>query len=640
MRHGPVDTSASPYARLRTLPLDGVSLEAGFWRPWQEINQGISLRHGFEQLHKAGNFHDLKLAAGRTRGDYVGPVFMDSDVYKWLEAAAYALALHADPKLLQMAEFAIDLLEEAQGPDGYLDSYWQAVEPERRWQDLQHGHELYCAGHLIQAAVAYHRATGRDRLLQIACRFADNIDAVFGPDGRAGTPGHPEIELALVELYRATGERRYLDLSAFFVDQRGHGLLGSHRLGSPAYYQDHVPVREAATVEGHAVRQLYLTTGVADLYLETGDTALLDALQRQWHNMVSRKLHVTGGLGAEHAGEAFGEPYELPNERAYCETCAQIASIMWNWRMLLITGERRFADLMELTLYNSFLSGVSLDGRRYFYVNPLLSRGADPLLGRKRVERAEWHGCACCPPNVMRTLASLGHYLATTTPAGIQVHLYTAAALEAEFAPGRWAVLELRTTYPWSEQIDVAIRATDDQPWELQLRIPGWCAGAALAINGAAADLDPGREYATISRVWQVGDVVTLTLPQPPQMLVAHPRVDPARASVALRRGPIVYCVEQVDQDPELDVQDIAVAPDATIVAEWRPDLLNGVTVLRLPGASHAVEEWEGTLYRPLATAPAAPPRTADLTAIPYYAWANRGPNAMRVWVPLGQRPA
>lgn len=634
MRKGPVDTTASPYAKLHTLPLDAVAIQGGFWESRQQTNQTVSLRHGYSQLEKSGNFHNLLLAAGKGQGEYRTPVFMDSDVYKWLEAVGYELARHDDPELAKMADYAIGLIEDAQGEDGYLNSYWQVVEPQRRWQDLHHGHELYCAGHLFQAAVAYSRGTGDDRLLNVSRRFADYIDSVFGPGKRDGIPGHPEIETALVELYRATGERRYLDLANYFLDNRGRGLLGGHRWGTPAYYQDHVPVREAETVEGHAVRQLYLTAGMTDSYLETGEPALMEALERQWQNMVGKKMHVTGGLGAEHAGEAFGEAYELPNERAYCETCAQIAGIQWNWRMLLATGERRFADGMELMLYNAFLSGVSLDGCRYFYVNPLLSRGSEPWLGRKHIVRPEWHGCACCPPNVMRLLASLAHYLVTTDESGVQVHHYAAATVTPQFG-GRAVKLDMEADYPWSGDVKLTVGESDGQPWTLRLRIPDWARSAKLEVNGTPVTVEPGTEYAAIDRTWQSGDVVTLSLEMTPELLAAHPRVDPTRASVALRRGPLVYCLEQADQSADVDVQDVAVKPDSKLAPVWQPDLLGGVTVIEVDGVSLDTSAWDNALYRPLDSLTPAQGRAVKLTAIPYYAWANRGPGVMRVWVPL-----
>ncbi|MEA3345793.1 MAG: glycoside hydrolase family 127 protein, partial [Chloroflexota bacterium] len=381
-----VSTQTSSHARWRTLPLGDISITGGIWAQKQALNRQVSLRHGYEQLERAGNFNNLRLAAGSGEGEYQGPVFMDSDVYKWLEALACDLANVRDPEVKRMADETIDLLVAAQQADGYLNSYYQVVRPDKRWTDLDHDHELYCAGHLFEAAVAMHRATGDERLLDIARRFADHIDSMFGPGRREGAPGHPEIELALVELYRETGERRYLDLAAFFIDQRGRGVMGGYGRYGPEYHQDRVPVRQATVVEGHAVRQLYLTAGVTDVYLETGEQALFEALTQLWHDMTTRKMHITGGFGARFVGESFGEAYELPSDRCYCETCASIASMMWNWRMLLATGEPRYADVLERSLYNGFLSGVSLDGRRYFYVNPLQSRGG--------IERAEWYSCA------------------------------------------------------------------------------------------------------------------------------------------------------------------------------------------------------------------------------------------------------
>lgn len=636
---GPVDTSASPYARWRTLPLDGVRLEDRFWAPRQEINHAVSLPHGYRMLEEAGNLHDLRLAAGLARGPYRGPVFMDSDVSKWLEAAAYALARRPDPELNRMADSLVELLGQAQREDGYLDSYWQVVEPDRRWKDLAHGHELYCAGHLIQAAVAFHRATGQDRLLEIARRFADNLDATFGPGKRDGTPGHPEVELALVELYRATGERRYLDLARFFVDRRGHGLLGPGRHGGAGYYQDHVPVREASTLEGHAVRALYLTSGIADLYLETGDPALLAALERQWEDLVQRKMYVTGGVGARHLGEAFGEPYELPNERAYCETCAAIASVMWNWRMLLATGKGRFADVLERALYNAVLSGISLDGRGYFYVNPLLSHGMDSLLGRKTAERTAWHACACCPPNVMRLFASLGHYLATYDASGVQVHLYASSRVRADLDAERQVEIRVETDYPWEGTVRLEIMESPKTPWALRLRVPSWSQNSNVRINGQLQDrVDVQSGYAVLDRVWRAGDVVSLNLGMEPRFVEAHPRVDPARGSVAIERGPLVYCLEQVDQADGVEVLNAEVDAESALEAIWRKDLLGGIVTIQARGAQVDVGAWSEGLYAPAGAADRLPRRPATLTAIPYYAWANRGAAPMRVWIPRGTR--
>jgi DUF1680 family protein len=623
---GPVDTSRSPHARLRALPAGGVSFTGGLWSRRQAVNREVSLPHGYRTLEQVGNFHNLRLAAGLIEGQYRGLRFMDSDVYKWLEALAWQLACTPDAELQHMANETIDLIAAAQAPDGYLNTHYQVAKPGQRWTDLTDGHELYCAGHLIQAAVAHHRATGETKLLDVACRFADAIGSVFGPDKRPGTPGHPEIETALVELYRETGEQRYLDLSGFFLDQRGRSILGPGGAGSSAYYQDHVPVREATTVAGHAVRQLYLTAGVSDVYLETGEQALLDALTRQWRDMTLFKLYITGGVGSRHEGESFGEPYELPNDRCYCETCAAIASIMWNWRMLLATGESRFADLIERTLYNGFLSGVSLDGRAFFYVNPLLSRG--------EIERTGWYHCACCPPNVMRLIASLGHYFATADATGLQIHQYGAATIDAELEPGRRVALQMETDYPWQGKMKLTIQHTEDLPWRLDLRLPGWCEGPSLHVNGRQVTVLAGEGTATIERAWREGDVVTLDLPMVPRLIEPHPRSDATRGCLAIERGPLVYCLEACDQAPSVDVLDVQIDAAAPLQATWRDDLLGGVTVVEAAGYALDVTPWQDRLYRPASDSDEPSRHAVRLTAVPYHVWANREPGAMRVWIP------
>ncbi|MFN2200674.1 MAG: glycoside hydrolase family 127 protein [Caldilineaceae bacterium] len=635
MKLGPVDTSSSPFAVLRTVPLDRAKLAEGFWLDRQRTNRTVSLQHGYRQLEAHGNFQNLRLAAGVAEGEYRRPVFMDSDIYKWLEAVAYALAIESDSQLAEMAETAISLIEAAQEPDGYIDSYWQVVEPDRHWQDLDHGHELYCAGHLIQAAVAFHRATGEPRLLHVAQRFADHIDSVFGPDKLQGAPGHPEIETALVELYRETGERRYLDLSAFFLGQRGQGKLrGIHRNIRAEYHQDRVSVRETDVVEGHAVRQLYLTAGVTDLYLETGEQALRDALVRQWNDFTGHKMHVTGGAGARHHGEAFGNAYELPNQRCYCETCAQIASIQWNWRMLLATGDARYADLMERTLFNGFLSGVSLDGKRYFYVNPLLSQGG--------VERPEWHSCACCPPNVMRLLASLPHYFVTTSGEGVQIHQYAPSTLTCSLANGHDVQLRVETEYPWQGQIRCIVEETDGSEWALSLRVPEWCEEWMASVDeqeteGIEVDAELKDGYVTVHRAWHTGDSVVLNLDMEPFLVEANPRVDSTRGSVTIQRGPMIYCLEAVDQGPSVNMLDVHLDPSASLKADWHPELLGGVVVVETEGTVGDESNWEGRLYRRYngVEEPLAP---VMLRAVPYYAWANRGAGPMRVWSPVGGR--
>jgi uncharacterized protein len=605
-------------------------LADGFWAEKQAVNRRVSLRHGYRMLGQSGNLNNLRLAAGAGEGKYRGPVFMDSDVYKWLEAASLDLANDADPELEALVDEVIALTAAAQQPDGYINSCYQVnKQPEDRWTNIDHDHELYCAGHLFEAAVAHHRATGKRDLLDVACRFADCIDGVFGPGKRDNAPGHPEIELALIELYRETGEQRYLDLAVFFIDARGQGQMRGYGRWGAAYHQDHVPVREASEVVGHAVRQLYLTAGVTDAYLETGEQALLDALQRLWHDATARKMHLTGGYGARHEGEAFGHAYELPSDECYCETCAAIAAMMWNWRMLLATGEPRYADVLERSLYNGFLSGVSLDGQRYFYVNPLQSRGG--------IARPEWYGCACCPPNVMRQIALVGNYLATTDETGIQLHQYASATIEAEVRGGR-VRLETETRYPWEGRVKITVAETAGGEWTLALRVPGWCEHATAWINGDIADVVVGSagegSYVTLARAWQPGDVVELELEMPPRLTAPHPRVDAIRGSLAIERGPLVYCLEEEDQAVGVDLLDVRLTSDAELIAVWRDDLLGGVVAVTAESHVADVSAWETTLYRP-APAPETAARQIKLVAVPYYAWANRTPGAMRVWIPI-----
>ncbi|HQE91704.1 MAG TPA: glycoside hydrolase family 127 protein [Anaerolineae bacterium] len=621
-----VTTRSSPYARQRSLPVGSVAVTDGFWLNKQTVNRQVSLPHGYRQLERAGNFNNLRLAGGTGEGEYSGPVFMDSDVYKWLEAAAYDLANVRDPEVEHMADEVIGLIVAAQQPDGYLNSYYQVNKPDQRWTNLDHDHELYCAGHLFEAAVAMHRATADRRLLDVACRFADHIATVFGPDKRPGAPGHPEIELALVELYRETGTRRYLDLASFFVDQRGKNKMGGYGQFGPAYHQDRVPVREASMVEGHAVRQLYLTAGVTDVYMETGDPTLIAALERLWYDMTTRKMHVTGGFGAQPHGEAFGPAYDLPTDHCYCETCAAIAAMMWNWRMLLATGEARFADVLERSLYNGFLSGVSLDGSRYFYVNPLQSRGG--------IERPEWYGCACCPPNVMRQIAVVAHYAATVNGEGLQIYQYMPVTITTgEAQGGPRATLRVETDYPWDGKVRVTIVETTDAAWTLALRVPEWCKGAMLGVNGEPVEpFVIENHMATVRQIWKAGDVIELELAMPPMLVEAHPRVDAVRDCVVIQRGPLIYCLEEVDQ-PDVDLLDVCLDPGKPLQAVRRPDLLGGVVAVEIPGKVAGPGPWKDHLYLPVSNR-TVPYRDATLTAVPYYAWANRGAGAMRVWIP------
>lgn len=641
---GPLDVSRSPHARYQTLGFKDVTINPGFWADRQTVSRNESLSHAFKMLEEWGNLSNLRIAAGLEKGSYQGRIFIDSDVYKWLEAVGWALGNAPDPGLLDMADKAIALVAAAQQPDGYLNSYYTVAEPGMRWTDLDHGHEMYCAGHLIQAAVAWQRAVDDRRLLDIACRFADHIDSVFGPDKRHGACGHPEIETALVELYRVTGEHRYLDLAKFFIDQRGQRKMRGYGPYGPEYQQDHQPVRQATEAVGHTVRQLYLAAGVVDIYLETGEQALLDVMDSVWHDISATKLYITGGIGARFDGEAFGDPYELPSDQCYCEGCTSIANLMWNWRMLIVTGESRFADMIERSLFNMILASPALDGRHFFYVNPLMLREArflrlssNPPLSRDFVptERPQWHDVSCCPPNVMRTLASLGHYLTTTNQAGIQIHQYAPADLTCALADGQSVGLKMATEYPWQGRIRLEVTAAAGAPWALSLRLPDWARTWQLSVNGEAINTPKiEKGYAVIERDWAVGDAVVLDLAMEPELIASNPRIDATRASLAIQRGPIVYCLEDCDQELKGRLLDVAIDTSRPPKAVWREDLLGGVMTVEAAGRFVEQGEWQEKLYRPLTSLGKVDSKPAQLVAVPYYAWGNRGISGMRVWIP------
>jgi DUF1680 family protein len=643
---GPVLLGPGAHATLR--PAAAAAIEGGFWQVRRAVNARAGIPQGPRLLESAGNLHDLRLAAGTAEGDFRGDYpFMDSDVYKWLEAASWQLgqsapdgrdAAEADGERAALAgevDRIIGLVAAAQQPDGYLNTWFQVTKGGARYQDLRWGHELYCAGHLIQAAVAHHRSTGGKELLRVATRFADHIDTVFGP-GKAieSFDGHPEVETALVELYRETGERRYLDLAQYFVDRHGHGVLGGE-----AYCQDRVPLRAAENVEGHAVRQLYLLAAAADLACETGEAELRAAGERLWRAMTATKTHLTGGVGAHHDKEDFGDPFELPTERAYCETCAAIASIQWSWRMALLTGEARYGDLIERTLFNGVLSGVSLDGETWLYVNPLQIRdGHTDLGGDKSARRTEWFRCACCPPNVMRLLASLEHYVTSTDGAGLQVHQYASGRYTGD-AAGRPVVVSAHTTYPAAGTVTFTVEETPgDRPWTLSLRIPHWSAGFAARVAGEPVEDTAADGWLRLERVWAPGDEVTLELDLTPRLTSADPRVDAVRGCVAIERGPLVYCLEQVDH-PGGGLDDIVIDTSRPLTEQDRPDLLGGVVTVRAAGRRRAAPDsghwWPYRAARRGGTAPVEDP-AVPLTAIPYYAWANRQDGSMRVWLPTG----
>ena len=616
-----VAPTVSAHVRLRPIDARGVVIRDGLLADRQRVNREVTLLRGVEELERAGTLDNFRIAAGQASAERRGMVFSDTDVYKWLEAIAWELEREPSTELERLARETTELVAAAQEADGYLDTWCQVIDPAWRWTDLEMGHEFYCAGHLLQAGVAFARSTGDTSLLSVACRFADLIDQTFRTGPETGTDGHPEVEVALVELYRQTGEPRYLELAGTLTSRRGHGLFANGRFDLD-YYQDSEPVRDASAIGGHAVRALYLAAGVTDLYAETGEQALLDSMLRQWDDLTAAKLYLTGGVGSRHYDEAIGDPYELPPDRAYCETCASIASIMWNWRMLLVTGESRFADLLERTLYNGFLSGLSLDGQSFFYSNPLQSRTGE--------RRHRWNPVACCPPNIMRLLASLHHYLVTASDAGIQLHQYASSTIRTDVHGAGPVELTVQTDYPWSGSVAIEVDSSTDAAWTLSLRIPAWA--RAATVNGAPVATG---EYAALTGQWQAGDRVVLELDVSPRLTAPHPRIDAVRGCVAIERGPIVYCIEELDLPAGADLADVALDPKADPVDSGPVTQLGGLPGVSLAGSLRDANSWLPTEYRDLRELPETSTAPVQLLAVPYFAWANRDRGGMRVWIPV-----
>lgn len=636
MRENTARSSVLPVAptrgRLRPLGLDEVRITGGFWARRRHTNATATLGHCRDWMEREGWTGNFRAAAeGRVHRDRHGREFADSEIYKLLEAMAWEGAAH-DADIAALT----DVIAPAQAPDGYLNTAFGRPGQQPRYSDLEWGHELYCHGHLIQAGVAQARARGEGELTKIARRAADHVCATFGPGGNPGVCGHPEIEPALVELARLTGEQRYLDQAALFLDRRGHGTLADIEFGR-AYYQDDVPVRRADVLRGHAVRALYLAAGAVDVAVETGDDGLLAAVVRQWEATVARRTYLTGGMGSHHRDESFGDDFVLPPDRAYSETCAGVASVQLAWRLLLATGEPRFADLTERTLFNVVATSPSEDGRAFFYANTLhrRHRGTTPPTDRvsPRADsglRAPWFAVSCCPTNVARTLAQLPAYLATADDDGVQLHQYADAELATSLADGQGVALRVRTDYPSGGTVAVRISRSPARPWTLSLRVPAWTAGATTWLvgpDGQRRTVAPGT--ARLTRVFLPGDEIRLELPVTPRWIRSDPRIDAIRGTVAVQRGPLVYCAESTDLPDGHDVDALRVDPSAE--PEDGPD----GTVLA-PGELTAPADPHDTAwpYHPLDQ---ATPPTADrmgITLVPYHSWANRGPATMRVWLP------
>ncbi len=631
------------------VPFTDVHLTDAFWAPRLETNRTVTIPHNFKQSEETGRVKNFELAAtaldGATDGKYCSRFpFDDSDVYKIVEAASYALATHPDPELETYVDGLIAKIATAQEPDGYLYAARTIGGPppqpwlgKERWSHLYMSHELYNLGHLYEAAAAHYQATGRRNLLDIAVKSANLVAREFGPGKRTNPPGHEEIEIGLVKLYRATGTRKYLDLAKFFIDARGRteGRIpfvedpreGKEQLLYGEYAQDHKPFVEQTEAVGHAVRAGYLYAGAADVAALTGDAAYIAALEKIWADMAGTKLYITGGIGAAGGWEGYGPAYRLPNASAYAETCANIATFLWNTRMQRLGLDAKYADVMERILYNGVLSGISLSGDLFFYPNPLASFGQH--------ERVPWFSCACCPPNVARILTSVPGYFYAATADRVYVNLFAQGTGRMR-AGGTDLELVQTTEYPWKGDIKIEVRPKKDAAFTLAVRIPGWAlnrpvptdlyaytepaeGAPSLRVNGEPVDLALDKGYAMIARTWKAGDVVELSLPMPVRRVVAHDAVEADRGRVAVERGPLVYCAEWTDNDGR--VSNLVLPDGAALAAEMRPDLLGGVVVVT--GEAEAVSEKAGKIVA----------EKKPVTLIPYYAWANRGKGEMAVWL-------
>ncbi len=644
-------------ANARTVPLHRINIQDTFWTPYLQRIREVVLPYQWDVINDrvpdvepSRAMRNFRIAAGSETGEFYGYVFQDTDIAKWLETVSYSLTLHPDPELEQLADDVIDVIANAQQPDGYLNTYFTIQAPDQRWTNLREAHELYTTGHFIEAAVAYYQATGKRKLLEVLCRFVDLIEAAFGPEPNKlhGYPGHQEIELALIKLYDVTGERRYLQLSKYFLDERGKEpcyfdleaeqrgdivIFPEFRQFDRKYAQAHMPVREQTTAEGHAVRAVYMYSAMADVARETGDADLLEACRRLWQNMTTRRMYITGGIGSTSIGEAFTFDYDLPNDTMYTETCASVGLVMFAQRMLLLEQDRRYTDVMERALYNNLLSGMSLDGTRYFYVNPLEvwpeASEKSPIKKHVKPERQKWYACACCPPNLARLLMSLGQYIYTITSCTIYTHLYISSETQLDI-DGTPVTLRQTTKYPWEGTVSLSLAMEQPALITMALRIPGWCREARLTLNGESVELNDRcvqQGYAKLTRLWNDGDCIELTFSMPIEIMQANPQVRANIGKVAIMRGPIVFCLEEEENGSNLPT--IALSQNAKLTASYDANLLGGTVIIT--GEAFHIDEsaWDDSLYRPVDTK--LTPVT--ITAIPYGLWGNRTPGEMLLWL-------
>jgi uncharacterized protein len=614
---------------IQPVPFTDVKLNDNFWAPRLETNRIVTVPYDFKKCEETGRLDNFAKAGGLMAGEFVGIRYNDSDVFKIIEGASYSLSLSPDPDLEKYLDDLIFKIAAAQEDDGYLYTT-RTINPDKparaagdtRWSYLNHSHELYNVGHMYEAAVAFYQATGKRSLLDVAIKSADLIDSIFGPGKRHDIPGHQEIEIGLAKLYRVTGEEKYLKLAKFFLDERGRP---HNRELYEKYVQDHKPVIEQFEAVGHAVRAGYMYSGMADIAALFGDQNYINAIDKIWENVVSKKLYITGGIGARHKGEAFGEDYELPNQTAYNETCAAIANMMWNHRLFLLHGDAKYMDVFERTLYNGFLSGVGMSGNEFFYPNPLESTGDH--------KRKPWFNCSCCPSNVVRFLPSLPGYVYAKKGKDIFINLFINGTGKINFSNNS-VQLTQTTNYPWDGSVKISVDPDKPSRFSVKIRIPGWAQDkpvpsdlyryfnktgekASLKINGAEQPFVNKNGFADINRTWQKGDVVDLNLPMPIRKVLAHQNIKENAGKISLERGPVVYCAEGIDNGGE--ALNLILDKDVELKTAKRKNLLNGVIVLR----GSAISQTESKVKK-----------QQDFTAIPYYAWAHRGQGEMKVWFP------
>lgn len=643
--------------KFAAVELKNVQIKDSFWSPLIKLVEEVAIPYQWEALNDrvpdAEPSHAIKnfrIAAGLEQGEYYGMVFQDTDVAKWLEAVGYYLQTKSNPELERIADETIDLIGKAQHEDGYLNTYFTVKEPGKQWTNLEECHELYTAGHMIEAAVAYYKATGKRKFLDIVCRLADYIDRVLGPEpGKMkGYDGHEEIELALAKLYDVTGEDRYLRLSKFFIDARGTepyffdeefvkrggkshwpGVIQRDR----KYSQAHLPVREQSKAVGHAVRAMYLYSGMADVAARTNDETLLQACRTLWDNTVTKRMYITGGIGSAAKGEAFTCDYDLPNDSAYAETCASIGLAMFALRMLKTEINNKYSDVIEKVFYNLLLSGMSADGKSFFYVNPLEvwpeANRNNPTLFHAKPVRQKWYGCACCPPNVVRTLTSLGEYIYSRDDDTIYTHLYIGGSADIDLNGSKISVCQ-KTNYPWDGNIHLQIFLPDAKEFTMALRIPGWCRKYGIRINGqdisAAGIIRNGYIY--LKKQWKNNDQLELSLDMPVELMKTNPKVRENAGKAAIMRGPVVYCLEEIDNGENLSA--ISLPSDVELKPEYESGLLGGVVVIKGEALRTDESQWdESVLYQPVKVIN----KKVNITAVPYGKWGNRKPGEMLVWI-------